>query len=305
MSRDDAIISLVWYLSGCSVGTFVHRNRVSSRDALLITRETQVCWRVGFLAALGMLLVLIDPAGVFNPQGIFNWLEIMLLTPMTILHVQTYHQVFKARSMMHKLLQKADIDREERFRDIMKNKELKHAFRSHLDNELSSEIYLFMDACDSFRLVTEKEARLMRAEKMVDSFLDRRSQFEINVSGKVRDRLMEAWKEATVSGVVPVDIFDEAYDEVKRHLLNDSFLRFLTTKEDVIKAAIKGPSMRTPKSNHQSTPKNNATPRSTPTASQLSVRFSGGFEEHPTSSFPFGTDDDAESQSTTGKKDSG
>jgi len=172
----DASIMLAIFVVGPTVGNFVHWGKVSEKDALKITRETQLCWRAGFTTLPGMILYMIDPGQVYA-NGYFNYMELVQICPFLILYIQTVHQVYLARASRHRLLTSQNINREERFIDVQNDKELRQAFRNHLDSELSPEIYLFMDAVDKFRANYEKYkdgGRFKHAETIVEMFIDRK-----------------------------------------------------------------------------------------------------------------------------------
>lgn len=176
ISYTDKALELGLFVTGGAVGNFVHSKKISSKDALRITLETRLCWRVTIFSVLGILLYLIDP-GQLYANGYFNWLEIVQLDPFLMVHLQTVHQVLMARRSQHRLLTSQNINREERFVDVQSNKELRQAFRAHLDSELSPEIYLFMDAVEKYRNNYERYkdgGRYKQAETIMTMFIDRR-----------------------------------------------------------------------------------------------------------------------------------
>jgi hypothetical protein len=224
----DQEILMIYFISGGLVGNSMHARRVSSKDALLITRETQLCWQLGVSSILVFGLFIGDPGNLYT-ERIFDWRSINIIPAAMIVYVQTYHQVLISRLRAQAILSTEGIAREDRFADVVSNKDLKQALKNHLDSELSSEIYLFLDSVDSFRMTVErnKDLRYKRAKRIMETFIDHRGEFEVNLSHDVHEHLTQRFAKCSDSQC-DIDLFDEAYEQIKDSLLNDGFTRFVS-----------------------------------------------------------------------------
>jgi hypothetical protein len=231
LSTFDAAYAIGLFMFATSVGEASGSSRVSQVDALRIFREVKLSWRTGYLIVLSFILYLADPGGAYASH-VFNWRILFLVGAMALYYIKTTHQVLMAHYLRRQLLTNNFIAREDRFEDVfVRSKDLRQAFRNHLDGELSSEIYQFLDDVDELRAnwEREKEGRQGRARRIFDAYIQKRSPMEINLSAAVRTDLVNAF----VKGNVSVNCFDDAYAEIKTHLLSDGFARFLSKLGDL------------------------------------------------------------------------
>jgi len=233
--------SILLAMVACTTATGVYPNsfRVSKKDALRVVRECVVTWSVsGALCVVGFSLHLADPGQVYQ-QGLFNWRFIIFLASVSIVYIQTVHQVLIARQIKHQLIASHDFDRADRFADVMKDRVLKDQLKNHLNGELSNEILLFLDAVNSFKhngntasLTLGPQAALdqfkRHAKRIYDGFVAKNAPNEINISFDQREAILVRLVKLNQQGAVDYTIFDEAYEEVKTNFLRDGFGRFLT-----------------------------------------------------------------------------
>jgi len=117
-------------------------------------------------------------------------------------------------------------------------------FYEHLANEFSMESALFLEAVDRFKeSIKSGENSFEIFKKGADihaAFCEAGAMLEINISSDQRSRIRDAMKPIlqfvdsksrksvnVTQPEIPEDIFDEAYDEVKKVLRADNFPRFL------------------------------------------------------------------------------
>jgi hypothetical protein len=229
--QTDAIISCIWYFLGTLIGVYFHRKQVSQRDRLRITYETKLLWLSCFFTCpTAMIIYAIDPYGIYRTQGLFNWMELLLSASVFFVYIQTYMQVSSARTRLRDIMQAPTIEIEEKFKDVMNDRDARTALQNHLDSELSSEIYLFMNSVEAFRMMHDTEEKKDQAKRIMDNFVLPRSRFEINLVSTMRVAVENRYNELVKSSAdPPITFFDDVYDDVKKHLLSDAFVRFLQT----------------------------------------------------------------------------
>lgn len=224
----DMGVSLAMFCIGSFLGIWTHARKVNPKDPLRVIRECFFCWSQGFFCIIGASLYLADPGGV-HAQGHFNWRIIILFAGMSLLYVQTIHQVIIYQMEKARLLTQVSANRHEAFKNMMLDKEMRHAFRQHLNSELSPEIHLFMESVGKFRIQATTAEGQKRARKIFENFVDYGSEWEINVSASIRDEIIQQFKG---DEQIPVQVFDRAYADIQEHLMNDSFLRFLSKYQE-------------------------------------------------------------------------
>ena len=177
------------------------------------------------MIAFGLFLG--DPDGIYFTQKVFNWRILYIFSPLASFWIQTVHQVIMSRQIKKHLLVSPNINRADRFADVMGDKALKAALRSFLDSELSGEIMRFLAAVDKFKASFDKEGRCQRAKDIRDRFVLHYSPEEINIGSNLRDKLVTKIDGLNSDADTPIDIFDGAYNDLTDALLKDGFVRFL------------------------------------------------------------------------------
>jgi hypothetical protein len=198
--------------------------RITKRDPLHIIRECLLCSIVGVISILGFALFIIDPGNAYQ-KGVYNFRSIQLFVCAACVYIQSIHQVVLARQLKTKLVGSKNLDREDLFIDVMNDKRLKGDLRNYLNSELSSEILMFLDACDEYksqfaqsdRIATERRKRII-----YDNHIKKNSRYEVNISSILRDDLLSRMGEEG-----EITRFDKAYNDVKQELLRDGFPRYL------------------------------------------------------------------------------
>jgi hypothetical protein len=224
LSIFDSAFALGIFALGTLIGERSHPGHVAQDDALRIIREAKWSWRVGFVAVISHSLYIADPSSIYK-NGYFNWRFIFFIAAGLLTYVKTTHQVLMAHRLRRQLLTSVFIDREDRYSDVMNSKELRQAFYNHLDSELSPEIYRFLHAVDEYKANFErqKEAKAAQGKEIFETYIQKKAPCEINLSASIREKVTIN----CVTANYDLYIFDEAYVELKKHLLNDGFARFL------------------------------------------------------------------------------
>lgn len=221
----DAAILLAINTVNMSIACIAYSFRVKKRDPLRIIRECLI----GIVSPMPFLitfygLTIIDPNDTYKNGGV-NWASITLAGSWIAVYIQTIHQVLVAKRIKRKLLLSENFDRDDRFDDVMNDKELKHALQNYLNSELSGEILMFIEACDQMKLKFAQD-RLQGSEaleRIYRTFVEKnRATYEINLPSSVREAIAHKMK-----GPLDPSIMDEAYADVKKELLRDGFIRFL------------------------------------------------------------------------------
>jgi Regulator of G protein signaling domain len=219
----DGIIVVT--LHGSLLGLMIlgNHSKVKNKDALLIVREWNAVWIAGAtIMIVAFILFLTDPGQIYS-KGIFNWRSLVILASAVPLYIQTIHQIVKSRRLKKQLLLVHTINYEERFGDVIRDKVLYGRLKMFLDTELSSEIYQFLEAVQDFKQNYGKEGNQRRARIILDMFIIRGARFEINIESDLRFRLTNK----LLIGNVPIDVFDDCENAMKRALFVDGFARFL------------------------------------------------------------------------------
>ena len=205
----------------------VFTSRAPKRDALRIVRECMTSWMLGgFFYNLSFILFLIDPGNVYK-QGLFNWRFVKLIATGLLYHVQTIHQVFVSGRLRREVVLAPNLDQGERFAEVMYDKELRSKLLMFLDAELSSEVIKFLTAVEEYKRIYGQERCQSLGRQIFSTFIVRGAPLEINISSGVRSKLLYMMP----PGNFPQDIFDIAYQEVKRNFLEDGFARFIRKLE--------------------------------------------------------------------------
>ena len=193
------------------------------KDPLRILRESYYILTTSILSIIGLILYL-TTSPVYHG---FDWLNVVLFTYIFLVYLQTVHQIVMAKYLSVQLLSSRHqlLNREDLYLDVLNNKELLASFKRHLDFELSSEIYLFLEAVDKFKKAEPgSQVQVTDAEFILKSFIKRNAPFEVNISSTAREQITNAFQQ---NSLPEFTIFDAAYTEVKIELLNDGFARFL------------------------------------------------------------------------------
>lgn len=95
------------------------------------------------------------------------------------------------------------------------------------------------------------------------TILPHSSQYEVNISSRVREKIITRYTAVVETEAVEINLFDEAYDEVKEALLLDGFARFLAKLGPKLTSLGK---LKTPTQSLQGMTPSNKTPRKTPTS---------------------------------------
>jgi len=226
----DAAIILGIATSALIMSAFANANsltRVSRRDALRIVRECMMSWMLGGLFFnLSFVLFLADPGEVYK-QGLFNWRFFMVFATGLLYYIQTIHQVFVSGRLRREVVLAPNLDQGDRFAEVMYDKELRSKLLMFLDTELSSEVIKFLTAVDEYKRIYGQEGCQSLGRQIFSTFIVRGAPLEINISSGVRSKLLYMMP----PGNFPQDIFDIAYQEVKRNFLEDGFARFIRKLE--------------------------------------------------------------------------
>jgi len=222
----DSAILIAITLFNFFISIFTLSSKLRKRDALRLNRECILGISIPlFMQAIFFAINLADPGGD-DENGQVNWTSLIIISCIFCMYVQTLHQVSIARAIKWKILTSDNVDRLDRFDDVMKDPDLKLALRNFLDAELSGEALMFLDAWGKFRASLAQDQAMGEAEGRLifKKFIERyRAPHEINLPSIMRDKITQRIN----AGVMEVDIFDEAANDVKQHLLRDGFARFL------------------------------------------------------------------------------
>lgn len=223
ITREDAISNLVMALWGQLAGPCTVPARLV--DRLGVLHEFRWSFYSCVFTAIGLVVYLANPAGVE-----FNWLNFTLLQTAFNLVLATLYPVYLARKTLRGL---QHFNAEECFAQVQQDRNLKFLLRKHLDEELSSEVYWFLDAVDAFVATDNRAAMVAKALVVHAEFVQLGSLYEINLSSQVRLQVTRKMTLAQINhddenaGGIDVHVFDECVREVKSSLLSDGFLRFL------------------------------------------------------------------------------
>lgn len=209
--------------------------RVKKGDSLKIAQTVGILARLNIIQVIAFVLYLVDPGDVML-HGEFNWLNLVLVYAFLLIYIQTWHQIWLAKRTKNEAL-KTMCDLEACYEETMSDPVLRRDLQKHLDSELSSEVYLFMDAVHAFKqryaLPVMAPSRLGKAREIFDMFVKRGAAYEINVSSRCRDNTTEKLTGAEdKSNHTILDVFDSAMEEVRSNFLRDGFQRFLTKMEE-------------------------------------------------------------------------
>lgn len=197
------------------------------RDPLRILREVRDCFATYVIVGIAYIICLADPGGV-TATGQFNWLILSLITSFALVYITTWHQILVAKRL-RKILFTVNQNRDECYAETMADPTLKKELRQHLDSELSSEIYLFLEYAELYRTKRaggkhSPESVAKCGQEMFDLFIKRGARNEVNLSARVRDPIIRAF---THGGEIPEDVFMLAEEEVLDSFLDDGFVRFM------------------------------------------------------------------------------
>lgn len=226
VSSTDTILIMVYMCVLLSLALLTFSFKVKKIDALRVVREWLYSWTVSTVSSLIVyILYLTDPGNVYA-DGIYNYRELISVCALSTLYFCSVHQVLISRSLKRKLLLLPTLNRADRFEDVMRDKSLSQQLGNFLDVELSNEILLFLRAVNSFRVAFPNSKELVRQRKALEItklFIEPRSHFEVNLPHDVRQSVLENIAKENFT----VNLFDQAYEGVKRTLLDDGFARFL------------------------------------------------------------------------------
>jgi hypothetical protein len=224
LDTSDTAFLLASAIIGCGMGAFLNSPKIKKRDALRIVRECFFSWLIaGITVSISLVLFLTDPDQVYARQ-IFNWRILICFSVYSVVYIQTIHQVLMARRVKYHLLLSTSINQNDMLQEVLSDKNLKSELAKHLNSELCGEILPFLDAVDDFKLNFDKEdSKGPKASKILTTFINRSAPLEVNISHRIRVHLLAKLNSKEYS----IDMFDNAYDEVKGNLLNDGFARYL------------------------------------------------------------------------------
>ena len=220
----DAAFLLSMAVFGCGMGVGLNSARLSRKDALRIVRECVFVWlSSGVFIVVAFVLYLTDPGNAYA-NGQFNYRILILLGALFPVYIQSVHQVIMAQRLRADLVTSNVINQAELFHDVMNDKDLKADLKMHLTSELSGEIVPFLDSVESFKASFDKSTdNDQKARWILETFIQRNSPLEINISGAARSRLLDLM----ATNEYDIAMFDQAYEEVKGSLLTDGFARYV------------------------------------------------------------------------------
>jgi hypothetical protein len=222
----DVIFFIVVNTCGYVLVTSPNWRKITRRDPLKIVREWMFLFTFNSIfVTFGYILFAIDPDGVYSSRGIFNWRLLLLAGSVSCMYIQTVHQVILARERRKALLlSEHTIDNQGRFEEVRQDKVLMSRLRAFLDIELSTEILAFLEAVEEFKKEYTKPGSQERARLIFTNFIRTKSHMEININYDLRNQLIA---QLTSGGQVPIDVFDKAYELIKKAVLIDGFARFV------------------------------------------------------------------------------
>ena len=199
--------------------------KLRKRDSLRILRECLLAMVIPLpILILFYILGLLDPNGTYANGGV-SFASMTLIAPACCIYIITIHQVFVSREVKRSILFSDNVDRVDRFEDIMKDKELKSELQHYLHSELSGEILMFLDACNDVKakFTENKNDGEAEARLVYGLFIEKnRAIYEVNLPSAIRESVALKMKHDLDS-----TIFDEAYQDVRGNFLRDGFPRFL------------------------------------------------------------------------------
>jgi hypothetical protein len=141
--------------------------RAIKHDLLHLIQEVRLLTRTNIFLILASILFLIDFDGV-QQKGEYNWLNLILLQPFCALFIETWYQLYKARQLVNTSPFMANL--ELMYLEIEADPASKKEFRDHLDAEMSTETYMFLDAVEFFQYSYRANNSLETAKLAQDIF---------------------------------------------------------------------------------------------------------------------------------------
>mmetsp|Transcript_23843 Transcript_23843/g.32552 ORF Transcript_23843/g.32552 Transcript_23843/m.32552 type:complete len:282 (+) Transcript_23843:166-1011(+) len=113
----------------------------------------------------------------------------------------------------------------ENLAQVMKDEELRKAFKLFCSDQLAGENFAFWEETENFRKVEEESERMVAFQCIYTRFLDYASETELNISGPERTQLEEVRR----TKIVPAEIFDEIQLNVWVNLSTELFPKFCSS----------------------------------------------------------------------------
>jgi hypothetical protein len=113
------------------------------------------------------------------------------------------------------------------FTKIYDNQQTLKLLKNFMDKSSVSEIYEFLNQTDDFILLKSSLNRKLKAQKIVEHFIEINSPQEINISTATRQLILERFKESFLNNNFTPHFFSEVQDTLYTDLRFDIFPRFI------------------------------------------------------------------------------
>ncbi|OWZ03760.1 hypothetical protein PHMEG_00024455 [Phytophthora megakarya] len=112
------------------------------------------------------------------------------------------------------------------FASVLRHGVLTQRFQAFLESEHSDENYLFFLDIEKFRVVEDRDERRQMSMYIRERYIQSDAPKEVNLPAGIRDGIIDQMDRGPPSHTVDTTFFDEAYDEIMRLMVKDSFPRF-------------------------------------------------------------------------------
>ena len=210
--------------------------KISRHDALRINQECYYGWQIGgLLFSLSLILFLADPGRIYFGRHIFNWRFIIMIACFYEVALQTFYPIYVAKRMKQLVLvSNSALLPEEQLNNVLADKDLSAKLQKFLDSELSGEILEFILLVENYRQYCQQqqdENAKHLASHIYQTYINSLSPKELNLSSQVRQKLIQLFSSSYIQLPPDIELFNEAYIEIKKNLLVDGFIRFLRREQ--------------------------------------------------------------------------
>lgn len=121
------------------------------------------------------------------------------------------------------------------FESAWRDPSMQNRILLQLANELNIENGLFLQAVSKFKAEYGKNAndrRFREVQAIVRSFISNSAEFQVNIPGNLRESITsQVGDDRSSENKIPIELFNEAANEVKLPMLDGTFARVCKTKE--------------------------------------------------------------------------
>ena len=122
------------------------------------------------------------------------------------------------------------------FDSVFSNKKMSSAFKDFLATEHNVEPWNFLQHVLTLESISDSKEKTKKTKEIIKSYVEVNSEFEINISGDIRDGVTNTFKtnensETWTLEMTPKQLFSNAFSVVVNLLRHDPFKRFVRTPE--------------------------------------------------------------------------